>query len=509
MAILNETIAWLMKRRLPRIQSFMERPMDTQEQMFWHLIQSAMFTEWGQRFDYHTISSIRDFQERVPVSTYEDLFPHIERMMQGEQNILWHSDIQFFSKSSGTTNARSKFIPVSKEALDDCHFMGGKDMMTLLVENKPDTEVFSGKGLSIGGSLQSNDLNSRVLTGDVSAVVMKNLPIWAQLIRTPSLDVALMDVWEEKIQKMAEITSQENVTSILGVPTWTLVLIEKILEITGKQNILEVWPNFEFFIHGAVAFQPYREMFSHNIFPSKSVNYLEIYNASEGFFGVQDDITRPDEMLLMLDYGIFYEFIPMEEIEKEHPKTLTLGEVELHKNYAIIISTNAGLWRYKIGDTVKFTSKTPYRIKISGRTKHFINAFGEELIIENAEQAITRACEATGAILTDYTAAPVYMNNRQQGCHEWLIEFSQEPDNQEVFNKILDETLRENNSDYDAKRYKDMVLTPPKVTVVPKETFYAWMRNRGKLGGQHKVPRLSNSREFVEEILEVVREVLV
>jgi phenylacetate-coenzyme A ligase PaaK-like adenylate-forming protein len=509
MAILNETIAWLMKRRLPRIQSFMERPMETQEQVFWQLVQSAMFTEWGQLFDYHTISSIKDFQERVPVSTYEDLFPYIERMMQGDQNILWHSDIQYFSKSSGTTNARSKFIPVSKEALDDCHFMGGKDMMTLLVENKPDTEVFSGKGLSIGGSLQSNDLNSRVLTGDVSAVVMKNLPIWAQLIRTPSLDVALMDVWEEKIQKMAEITSQENVTSILGVPTWTLVLIERILEITGKQNILEVWPNFEFFIHGAVAFQPYREMFNTNIFPSKSVNYLEIYNASEGFFGVQDDITRPDEMLLMLDYGIFYEFIPMEEIEKEHPKTLTLDEVELHKNYAIIISTNAGLWRYKIGDTVKFTSKTPYRIKISGRTKHFINAFGEELIIENAEQAITRACEATGAVLTDYTAAPVYMNNRQQGCHEWLIEFSQEPDNQEVFNKILDETLRENNSDYDAKRYKDMVLTPPKITVLPRETFYAWMRNRGKLGGQHKVPRLSNSREFVDGILEVMREVLV
>jgi hypothetical protein len=509
MDILNETIAWLMKRRLPRIQSFMERPMETQEQMFWNLIQSAKHTEWGKRFDYQSISTIKDFQERVPISNYESLFPSIERMMRGEQNVLWPSEIQFFSKSSGTTNARSKFIPVSKESLEECHFMGGKDMMTLLVENKPDTEVFAGKGLSIGGSLESNQLNSRSVLGDVSAVVMKNLPIWAQLIRTPSLDVALMDVWEEKIQKMAEITSQENVTSILGVPTWTLVLIEKVLEITGKDNILEVWPNFEFFIHGAVAFQPYREMFHKSIFPSKSVSYLEIYNASEGFFGVQDDFSRPDEMLLMLDYGIFYEFIPMEEIEHENPKTLTLDEVELHKNYAVMISTNAGLWRYKIGDTVKFTSKYPYRIKISGRTKHFINAFGEELIIENAECAITRACEATRAILTDYTAGPVYIIDRQQGCHEWIIEFSQEPDNQEVFNKILDETLREINSDYDAKRYKDMVLKAPKINVVPHDTFYTWMRNRGKLGGQHKVPRLSNSREFLEEILLVGKEVLV
>ncbi|MEA5137692.1 GH3 auxin-responsive promoter family protein [Arcicella rigui] len=503
MDILNETIAWLMKRRLPRIQSFMDNPMDTQEQMFLNLIQLAKQTEWGKKYDYQSITSIQTFQERVPISNYENLFPYIERMMRGEQNVLWHSEIQYFSKSSGTTNARSKFIPVSKESLDDCHFMGGKDMMTLLVENKPDTEVFSGKGLSIGGSLQSNQLNSRTYLGDVSAVVMKNLPIWAQLIRTPSLEVALMDVWEAKIQKMAEVTSQENVTSILGVPTWTLVLIEKVLEITGKDNILEVWPNFEFFIHGAVAFQPYREMFSHQIFPSSTVNYLEIYNASEGFFGIQDDFNRKDEMLLMLDYGIFYEFIPMEEIESDNPKVLTLQEVELHKNYAILISTNAGLWRYKIGDTVRFTSRYPFRIKISGRTKHFINAFGEELIIENAERAITRACEATNAILSDYTAGPVYMNNRQQGCHEWIIEFSQAPNDQALFNRILDETLREINSDYDAKRYKDMVLAPPKINVVPKDTFYAWMRNRGKLGGQHKVPRLSNSREFVEQILAV------
>jgi hypothetical protein len=501
MDLLNETLVWLMKRRLPRIQAFMNRPMDTQEVVFWQLIQSAKGTEWGKKYDYRSIASIRDFQQRVPISAYEDLFPYIDRIMKGEQNILWHSNIQFFSKSSGTTNARSKFIPVSKESLEDCHFMGGKDMMTLLVENKPDTEVFSGKGLSIGGSLSSNQLNSRSLMGDVSAVVMKNLPVWAQLIRTPSLDVALMDIWEEKIQKMAEVTSQENVTSILGVPTWTLVLIDKILEITGKSNILEVWPNFEFFIHGAVAFQPYREMFHNKVFPSSSVNYLEIYNASEGFFGVQDDISRYDEMMLMLDYGIFYEFIAIEDLDNEQPKAVTLGEVELGKNYAIVISTNAGLWRYKIGDTIKFTTKNPYRFKISGRTKQFINAFGEEVIVENADSAITKACEATGAIINDYTAGPVYMDDGQSGCHEWIIEFDREPDNQATFNQVLDETLRAINSDYDAKRYKDMVLTPPKINIVPRETFYAWMRSKGKLGGQHKVPRLSNSREYLDSVL--------
>jgi hypothetical protein len=501
MPLLNDTFVWLMKRRLPRIQAFMDNPMDAQMEQFWNLIQAGEDTLWGQQFGYEHIRSVRDFQEQVPISTYEDLFPYIERVMKGEQYVLWNTPVKWFAKSSGTTNARSKFIPVSSEALESSHFKGGKDMITLLVENKADTQIFDGKGLSIGGSLSSVQLNDGAFAGDVSAVVMKNLPFWAQLIRTPDLDVALMDVWEKKIERMALVTSQENVTSILGVPTWTLVLIEKVLEITGKSNILEVWPNFEFFVHGAVAFQPYRELFQQKIFPSKHINYLEIYNASEGFFGVQDDFNRPDEMLLMLDYGIFYEFIPMEEWENSHPKTLTLGEVELGKNYAVVISTNAGLWRYKIGDTVRFTSKNPYRIKISGRTKHFINAFGEEVIVENADTAITRACEATNAILTDYTAGPVYMNNGKAGCHEWLIEFSQCPDNQELFNEILDQTIRENNSDYDAKRYKNMVLQPPKIQVLPQGTFYEWMRNRGKLGGQHKVPRLSNTREYLEEIL--------
>jgi hypothetical protein len=504
MPLLNDAMVWLMKRRISRIRTFMDFPMDVQERQFSYLIDAAKNTEWGKGFDYQSIKSFQQFSERVPISSYEELYPHIERVMRGEQNILWNTPIRWFSKSSGTTNARSKFIPVSQESLDESHFMGGKDVITLLAENLPDTQIFEGKGLSIGGSLSSNSLNPDTQAGDVSAVIMKNLPFWAQLIRTPDLEVALMDGWEEKIERMANITSQENVTSILGVPTWALVLIQRVLDITGKQNVLEIWPNFEVFVHGAVAFQPYRELFQTKIFPSSYVRYLETYNASEGFFGIQDDLNRSDEMLLMLDYGIFYEFIPMDDWDDPQPKTLVLGEVELGKNYAMVISTNGGLWRYKIGDTVRFTSKNPYRIKISGRTKHFINAFGEEVIVENAEAAITHACEATKAIIADYTAAPVYMNNGQNGCHEWVIEFSQQPNDQATFDTILDQSLRQLNSDYDAKRYRNMVLSKPLVRVAPSGTFYEWMRQRGKLGGQHKVPRLSNTREYIDELLKIL-----
>jgi hypothetical protein len=307
------------------------------------------------------------------------------------------------------------------------------------------------------------------------------------------------------MEKMIEICSQENVTSILGVPTWTVVLLENILERTGKKNMLKVWDNFEVFVHGAVAFQPYRELFCSKFFPSDQVAYLETYNASEGFFAIQDELGRVGEMLLMLDYGVFYEFIPMEEWEKDHPKTLLLDEVELDKNYALVISTNAGLWRYKIGDTVKFTSKYPFRIKVSGRTKHFINAFGEEVVIENADVAITEACKATGATMVDYTAGPVYMGGDNKGGHEWVIEFSNKPDDEDVFVKVLDDTLRKVNSDYDAKRYKNMALLEPKVHFVENGTFYQWMSKRGKLGGQNKVPRLNNSREYLDDVLEMVK----
>jgi GH3 auxin-responsive promoter len=506
MTIVNETLIWFMKRRLPRIQAQRDRPMEFQMAVFHNLINAAKGTIWGKMYDFSSINSVAEFQQRVPISSYEELFPYIERGMRGEQNVLWNSNIKWYSKSSGTTNSRSKYIPVSKESLEECHFMGGKDLMTLYIDNKPNTKIFDGKGLSIGGSLSTNPLNENGQAGDVSAVIMKNLPIWAQLIRTPDLEVALLSKWEEKIDKMAAITSQENVTSILGVPTWTMVLIQRVMEMTGSKNILEIWPNFEVFFHGAVAFQPYRELFKNSIFGSEKVNFFEIYNASEGFFGLQDDLSKPDEMMLMMDYGVFYEFIPVNDLGQEFPKICTVDEVEVDENYALVISTNSGLWRYKIGDTVRVTSKFPLRIKISGRTKQFINAFGEELIVENAEKAITMTCEQTGAVILDYSAGPVYMEGGQKGCHEWAIEFIEEPENNEVFSKILDENLRTLNSDYDAKRYQNMVLENLKIQVLPKGTFYEWMRRRGKLGGQNKVPRLSNNREYLEEIFELVKE---
>ncbi|TXK46748.1 GH3 auxin-responsive promoter family protein [Pontibacter qinzhouensis] len=491
-----------MKKRIHQIDLFRKYPHDVQEELFHNLISTAKDTEWGKKYGYKDIKTVKEYQERVPVSAYEDLFPYIERSMKGEQNILWPSEIEWFAKSSGTTNARSKFIPVSPEALEECHYKGGKDMLSIYVNLYPDTKLFSGKGLSIGGTHHPNELNSKTSCGDVSAVIMQNLPIWAEAMRTPPLKVALMDNWEEKIAKMVELTVQENVTSMSGVPTWTYVLLKRILETTGKQNILEVWPNLELFTHGAVAFGPYRQLFK-EIIPTDKMNYLEVYNASEGFFGIQDQVGTEDEMLLMLDYGVYYEFIPMDQFEEEHPTVLTLDQVEPGKNYALVISTNAGLWRYKIGDTVRFTSIDPYRIKISGRTKHFINAFGEEVIVENAEVAVTKACDATGAIITNFTAAPVYMESGKRGGHEWIIEFEKQPNDLQKFTQVLDDSLREINSDYDAKRHKDIALVAPIIHAAPQGTFTNWLSKKGKLGGQNKVPRLSNTREYLEEILEV------
>jgi hypothetical protein len=498
--LLNVILKSVLKRRIGQIERFIRFPHETQQKLGIKLISQAKNTEWGNKYEYKSIRTLEDFKSRVPVSTYEDIYPMIERLMKGEQNILWPSEITWFSKSSGTTNAKSKFIPVSKEALQDCHYKGGKDLISMYFNNYPESHMFRGKGLAIGGSYVANPMNSKSYYGDVSAVIMQNLPLWAQFVRTPNRKIALMDEWEAKIEKMANATMHRNVTNISGVPTWTIILLERILQISGKKNILEVWPEFEVFFHGAVAFHPYRNIFK-KLFPGDNVNYIETYNASEGFFGIQDSL-HSDEMLLMLDYGVYYEFIPVEEYESENPRTIALHEVELNKNYAVVISTNAGLWRYKIGDTVKFTSVSPYRIRISGRTKHFINAFGEELIIENAEIAITKASNKTGAIINNFTAAPVYFEGKNKGGHEWVIEFVKEPHNLQDFSTILDEELKELNSDYEAKRYKDIALQKPLVRKVPAGTFYNWMKKKGKLGGQNKVPRLSNSRDYVEDILE-------
>lgn len=502
MAIVNSIFTWYMKKRIHQIELFMKYPLDVQDEWLHTLISSAENTEWGKLYDYRSILNVQQFKERVPIQNYDTLKPYIERMLQGEQNILWPSEIKWFAKSSGTTSDRSKFIPVSEEALEECHFKGGKDMLSIYCNNRPNTQMFTGKGLVLGGSHQINQLCEDIHYGDLSAVLIKNLPIWAEYYRTPDMSIALMDNYEEKMDRMAEATIRENVTNISGVPTWTIVLAKKVMELTGAKNLMEVWPNLEAYFHGAVNFGPYRQQFK-ELIPSPEMYYLETYNASEGFFGIQDQ-SYSEELLLMLDYGVYYEFLPLENLEDENPKTLSLEQVELHKNYAVIISTNAGLWRYMIGDTVHFTSLYPFRIKISGRTKHFINAFGEEVIIDNAENALTKACAATNAKIKDYTACPIYFNGDEAGGHEWIIEFEQQPSNFEQFIDVLDQTLREVNSDYDAKRFKDMALRRPKVHNAPQDTFYTWMKNRGKLGGQHKVPRLANNRAYVDDILKMM-----
>ena len=502
MEVLNSFMTWIFRSRLGQIDHFRQHPIQVQEETFRGLIDSARKTEFGKIHQFDQINSYQDFSKRVPLFDYEAFKPYIEKSMMGKQNVIWPTDIEWFAKSSGTTSSRSKYIPVSEESLEECHYKGGKDMVSIYVNNFPDTKLFTGKSLSIGGALEENPLNPQgtARAGDVSAVIMQNLPIWAQFARTPSLETALMGEWEAKIEKMARETMNENVTSIAGVPTWTVVLLQRILELKKAKHILEVWPNLEVFFHGAVAFGPYRNLFK-ELIPSEKMRYMETYNASEGFFGIQDQ-PDSDELLLLLDYGIFYEFIPMEDWDKETPKVITLEQVEIGKNYAILISTNGGLWRYKIGDTVKFTSTFPYRFRISGRTKHFINAFGEEVIVENAEAAIQHACEQTGAMITNFTAAPIYFEDSQsKGAHEWVVEFQKEPEDLDQFAKLMDAKLREVNSDYDAKRHKDLALRQLMLHAAPHGLFEMWLGKKGKLGGQHKVPRLSNSREYIDEIL--------
>ena len=503
MALIHSLVSWLIQKRYHQIELFMKYPHEVQGELFKKLIGTAKNTEWGRKYDYKSINSYEDFRNRVPVSDYDAIKDDVERIMKGEQNILWPSDIRLFAKSSGTTNTKSKFIPVSPESMEECHYKGGKDMLGIYCHNFPETGMFDGRGLAMGGSHTIREVNNEeYYIGDLSALIIQKLPNWAEFIRVPKRKLALMDEWEEKIEKMAHATIPHNVTNISGVPSWTLLLLNRILEITGKENILEVWPNLEVFFHGGVNFAPYRSQFE-RLIPSPTMYYVDTYNASEGFFGLQDGVDT-DDMLLMLDYGIFYEFIPMSEFESEHPRALPLTEVEAGINYAMVITTNAGLWRYLIGDTVKFTSIDPYRIKITGRTKSFINAFGEELIVDNAEKALKVATNKCGAIISDYTAAPVYLEGKENAAHEWLIEFATEPENLEFFTETLDNALKSINSDYEAKRYHDMVLRTPIVRKLPPKTFYNWMKKRGKLGGQNKVPRLANDRKYVEEILKMI-----
>ncbi len=501
MGLLNSVVAWIMKQRIHQMELFMKYPHDVQAEWFKKLIEAGKDTEWGQKYDYKSITTPEEYKNRVPVSNYDDLRDDINRVRQGEQNILWPTDIKWFAKSSGTTGDKSKFIPVSTESLTECHFKGGKDMLSIYCNNYPETNIFSGKGLTLGGSHQLGEFENSTYYGDLSAILMENLPFWVHIIRTPDLSIALMDEWESKIDAIAKATIAEDVTNIAGVPSWTLVLMKYVLETTGKKDLLEVWPNLEVFFHGGVNFTPYREQFK-KLVPSANMHYLETYNASEGFFGIQDS-TNKRELLLMLDYGVYYEFMPMSELTNDNPKTLQLHEVELNTNYALIITTNAGLWRYKIGDTVMFTSLSPYRVQITGRTKSFINAFGEELMVDNADKALDIACKKTGAVVREYTAAPVFMSDNASGAHEWLIEFEKEPANADLFGGYLDNALKSLNSDYEAKRYKNMALHEPIVRVMPEGSFYNWLKFKNKLGGQNKVPRLHNDRKMLEEVLSV------
>ncbi len=499
MSIISPALKGYMRLRLSAIDNFMLNPIDTQQQVFNNLIGSAQFTEFGKKYKFDKINSIADFKKNVPIGDYDSLKPFIQRILEGEQNILWPSPISWFAKSSGTTSDKSKFIPISKESLDDNHFKGGKDVHALYLRQFPESKVMSGKCLVIGGSHQINQLNADSFYGDLSAVMLQNMPLYGQLIRTPDLSIALMDEWEQKIEMMAHTTIHENVTYIAGVPTWTIVLIKRILEIAGTDNLHDVWPNLELYIHGGVSFKPYRKQFEEFI-RGGIMHYAETYNASEGFFAAQDDLSQ-EGMLLFLNHGIYYEFMPMEEYGKENPMTCTLKEVELNKNYALILNTNCGLWRYMVGDTIQFTSLQPFRIKVTGRLKHFINAFGEEVIVDNTDEAIAIASKQTGAIVNDYTAAPVYMTGQSNGAHEWIIEFENLPCELDVFVTAMDKALQQVNSDYEAKRHKDIALRKPIVHIMPKDGFKQWLKNKGKLGGQHKVPRLSNERKYLEEIL--------
>lgn len=495
---LNSIFAWFIKKRIYQIDLFKKHPIEVQNEILNNLVQIARTTEWGKNHEYEKIKTYDAYCAAVPLQDYSTLKPYVERMFHDEQNLLWPTDIKWFAKSSGTTSEKSKFIPVSKESLYDCHFKVGKDLICNYYGNYPDGKIYKGKHLIVGGSAELNELGKNSYYGDLSAIGLNNMPWWAEMKRTPCKEVALMSNWEEKIERMAHETMKEDVYMIAGVPSWTLVLINRILEIAGQDNIKSIWPNLEAFMHGGVNFAPYKHEYEKLI--SGKMNYVETYNASEGFFGIQDQ-TDSEELLLMLDYGIFYEFIPMKNFEGRNSKVVVgLGNVALETQYAVVISTSGGLWRYILGDTIVFTNRTPFRFKITGRTTQFINAFGEELIIDNVEKAVATVCKQTNAQVIDYTVAPVYMEDRAKGRHEWLIEFSIPPEDLNSFTQLLDNTLKTINSDYEAKRSYNLSLDFPLIRIVKVGTFEKWLKKKGKLGGQHKVPRLSNDRNLIEEI---------
>ena len=497
--LVNSIATWFLKKRIHQMELFIKYPEEVQAELLKKLLEKTKNTEYGKKYLFSEISNYKEYAQRVPIRSYEDYEPIIERCRRGETNLIWPTPIKWFAKSSGTTNAKSKFIPVSEDSLEDCHFAAGKDLLCIYLNNNPNSKLFTGKSLRLGGSKEIYKENGTSF-GDLSAILIDNMPFWAEFSSTPKNEVSLMHDWETKMSAIVNETVQENVTSLAGVPSWMLVLLNNVLQKTGTESIFETWPNLEVYFHGGVSFVPYMTQYQ-KILPDPSFKYYEIYNASEGFFAIQDK-NNSDELLLMLDYGIFYEFIPIEHNETAE-KAIPLGEVELNKNYAVVITTNAGLFRYKVGDTIKFVSLNPYKIKVTGRTKHHINVFGEELIIENAEEALKKTSLLTNAEIVDYTAGPVFMDGKNKGAHEWIIEFNRPPENIEKFVEILDKNLQEINSDYEAKRYLNMTLNLPKVHQARQNLFHDWLKKKDKLGGQHKIPRLSNSRIFLEELLQM------
>lgn len=498
--LVNSIVSWFLKKRIYQIEHFLNNPNEVQLELLFSLLYTAKKTEVGKQFEFSTITDYKTFTERIPITSYEDIEQMIERSRKGESNIFWPKPIRWFAKSSGTTNAKSKFIPVSEDSLENCHYAAAKDLLCMYLNNNEGSQLFNGKSLRLGGSKELYEQNGTVF-GDLSAILIDNLPFWADFSSTPSSKVSLMSDWEVKIDAIIKEALRENVTGLAGVPSWMLVLLNAVLEQTQKDNLFEVWNNLEVYFHGGVSFTPYKEQYE-KLLPNSDFKYYEIYNASEGFFAIQDR-NNSDELLLMLDYGIFYEFIPMDTYNELNPKAIPLSEVEVDKNYAVVITTNAGLWRYKIGDTVRFTSVNPYRIKVTGRTKHHINVFGEELIIENAENALRRVCNATNSEIVEYTVGPIFMEGKEKGAHEWIIEFKKAPDNIDEFAFLLDESLQNINSDYEAKRFNNITLNSLKLTVARPQLFYDWLKLKGKLGGQHKIPRLSNQRIYLDELLQM------
>ena len=495
-SFLNTVTTWFLKKRMHQIELFKKYPLEVQNEVLISLLKNAKNTEFGIKYNFNSINNYSSFSKNIPLTDYESFFKYIERSIKGESNIFWNSPIKWYAQSSGTTNSKSKFIPVSKESLEECHYKAGKDVLCLYVNNNENSNLFSGKSLRIGGSKKLYE-NNNYYFGDLSAILIDNLPLWAELLSAPSNEISLMDKWDEKIKAIIHSTLNENITSLAGVPSWMLILLNKILEDRNERTIKDIWKNLEVYFHGGVNFNPYINQFKSVL--GEDVRFYETYNASEGFFAIQDR-NGSDDMLLMLDYGIYFEF---EILNKLNHEIINLSKVKLDTNYAIIISTNAGLWRYKIGDTIKFTSLNPFRIKITGRTKSFINAFGEELIIENAENALNKTLSKHKSRIVEYTVAPSFISKKNSGYHQWLIEFEKKPLNISKFCEDLDSNLQELNSDYKSKRFKDITMKSLEIIIAKEKLFFDWLRLKNKLGGQNKIPRLSNDRVIIEELIKL------